>query len=180
MCTFHWHHVKFKIIYTSLLAYKARAVLTWYQQGCFPNFSCTRLQISWTVHSRGVLAVLGLGIDDVLIAVDFPDRGFFSKMMFMTEMWHTWFLDYIVWVWDPTLGLINDVWAPWWPFLAATLSQVWVLRFVYFVFPIRLYNDHKYSSPPSMKTLQDEWLLLGAWPRTCYCTGRINITNPNH
>ena len=31
---------------TSLLAYNARAVLTWYQQGHFPNFSCMRLQTS--------------------------------------------------------------------------------------------------------------------------------------
>jgi len=60
---------------TSLPAYNARAVLTWYQQGCFPSFSCTRFRISWTVHSRG-LAVLRLGIlvedgvDDVLIIVD--------------------------------------------------------------------------------------------------------------
>jgi len=38
------------------------------------------------VHCRGVLAVLGLGVDDVLIAVDFLDRGFFSKMVFVTEM----------------------------------------------------------------------------------------------
>jgi len=94
MCTFHWCRVKFKIIYV-------------------------RLWISWTVHSQGVLAILGLGIDNVLIAVDFPDKGFFPTMMFMTEMWRTWFLDYIVWVWDPMLGLINDVRAPWWPFPAA-------------------------------------------------------------
>jgi len=78
-------------------------------------------------------------------------------------MWCTWFLDYIVWVWDPMLGLINNVQAPWWPFLAAALLLIWVLRFVYLVFPIRLYNDHKYSSPPSTKTLRDEQLLLEAW-----------------
>ena len=133
---------------TSLLAYNARAVLTWYQQGCFPIFSCTKLWISWTVHSWCVLAVLGLGVDDVLIAVDFPDRGFLSKTVFMTEMWHAWSLDYIAWVWDPMLGLINDVQAPHLHFLAAAISQVWVLRFVYLVFPIRLYNNHQYSSPP--------------------------------
>ena len=58
-----------------------------------------------------------------------------------------------LWVWDPTLGLINDVRAHRWPFLAAALSQAWVLRFVYLVFPIRLYNDHKYSSPPKFESI---------------------------
>jgi len=67
------------------------------------------------------------------------------------------------WVWDPMLGLIIDVRAPRATFPAATLSRVWVVRFVYLVFPIRLYNDHKYSSPPSTKTSRDEQLLLGAW-----------------
>jgi len=71
------------------------------------------------------------------------------------------------WSWDPTLGLIIDVQAPQATFPAAALSWVWVLRFVYLVFPIRLYNNHKYSSPSSMKTSQDEWLLLGAWQQTC-------------
>jgi len=76
------------------------------------------------------------------------------------------FLDHMVQIWDPMLGLIIDVQAPWATFPAAALLWVWVLRFVYLVFPIRLYNDHKYSSPPSMKTSQDEWLLLGACNNT--------------
>ena len=71
---------------TSLPAYNARAVLTWYQQGRFPKNSCTELRIFLTVHSRVVLPVLSLEIlveaaVDVLIGshttVDFPDRGFF-------------------------------------------------------------------------------------------------------
>jgi len=67
------------------------------------------------------------------------------------------------------LGLIIDVRAPQATFPAATLSRVWVLRFVYLVFPIRLYNDHKYSSPPnSTKTSRDERLLLEAWVFSCF------------
>jgi hypothetical protein len=53
-----------------------------------------------------------------------------------------------LWHWDPTLGLINDVRDPRMTFPAAALSRAFVLSFVYLVFPIRLYNDHKYSSPP--------------------------------
>jgi len=75
------------------------------------------------------------------------------------------------WSWDPTLGLIIDVRAPQATFPAAALSRVWVLRFVYLVFPIRLYNDHKYSSPPSTKTSRDKWLLLGAWVYRSRVTG---------
>jgi len=92
------------------------------------------------------------------------------------------FLDHMVQIWDPMLGLIIDVQAPWATFPAAALLWVWVLRFVYLVFPIRLYNDHKYSSPPSMKTSQDKWLLLGAWDSSYswknYCTNMTNSSGP--
>jgi len=81
-----------------------------------------------------------------------------TKTVLVTKMW----CSHMVQIWDPMLGLIIDVQAPQATFLAAALLWVWVLRFVYLVFPIRLYNDHKYSSPPSTKTSRDEWLLLGA------------------
>jgi len=126
---------------TSLPAYNARVVLTWYQQGHFLKFSCTRFWISWTVHSWG-LAVLRLGIlvedsvDDVLIVCRFSGLG---KTVLVTKMWHA----RVVWPhcagWDPTLGLINDLQAACTTFLAASLSRAWVLSFVYLFSPI---NDH--------------------------------------
>jgi hypothetical protein len=75
------------------------------------------------------------------------------------------FLDHMVQIWDPMLGLINDLGVPRMTFPAAALSRAFVLSFVYLVFPIRLYNDHKYSSPPSSKASRDERLLLGAWSK---------------
>ena len=42
----------------SLPEYNARTVLTWYQQGHFPNFACTKFWTSWIVHFRGVLGTV--------------------------------------------------------------------------------------------------------------------------
>jgi hypothetical protein len=57
----------------NLLAADQRWVKLAYRKH-FPNFSCTRLQIFWTVHSGGVAALrLGLlvedGVDNVLIVL---------------------------------------------------------------------------------------------------------------
>ena len=114
---------------TSLPAYNARAVLTWYQQGRFPKNSCTELRIFLTVHSRVVLPVLSLEIlveaaVDVLIGshttVDFPDRGFFFQNGVCDR---NVTLDHMVQSWDPTLGLINDFRDPRVTFPAAALSR---------------------------------------------------------
>jgi len=132
---------------TSLPAYNARAVLTWYQQGCFPNFSCTRLRTSWTVHSR---CTSRTWIRDTtqrrcrcahraVVLLDFPNRGFFPKLVLVTEMWHARVPWLQVQIWDPTLGLINDLRAPRLTLTAAALSRVRVLSFVYLFTPI---NDH--------------------------------------
>ena len=63
---------------------------------------------------------------------------FQTKTVLVTKMW----CSHMVQIWDPMLGLIIDVRAPWATFLAAALLWVWVLRCIYLVFPIRLYNDH--------------------------------------
>ena len=68
-------------------SYNARAVLTWYQQGRFPNFACTRSRTSWTVHSRGVVGTIVVlwieeAVGDVLIASEFlriSGQGIFPK-----------------------------------------------------------------------------------------------------
>ena len=62
--------------------------MTWYQQGRFPNFVCTRLRTSWTVHSRGVLGTvvaLGMPVEEVASDVSiasvlrFSQQGIFSQ-----------------------------------------------------------------------------------------------------
>jgi len=50
------------------------------------------------------------------------------------------FLDHMVQIWDPTLGLITDLWTPQLTFPAAALLQARALIFVYLFFPITLYN----------------------------------------
>ena len=58
------------------------------QQGRFPNFVCTRLRTSWTVHSRGVLGTvvaLGMPVEEVASDVSiasvlrFSRQGIFSQ-----------------------------------------------------------------------------------------------------
>ena len=103
---------------------------------------------------------------------------FWTKTVLVTKMW----CSHMVQIWDPMLGLIIDVRAPQATFPAAALSRVWVLRFVYLVFPIRLYNNHKYCSPPSTKTSRDEQLLLGAcilpWYLTfLWCEPAFSVVN---
>ena len=108
----------------------------------FPNFCCKRLQTSWTVHSQGVLAILGLGIlveegiDGVHSAVNLV---VFPKMVLVTKMWHALVPWLHVQIWDPMLGLINHLQVPCMNFLAASLSWARVLSFVYLFTPI---NDH--------------------------------------
>jgi len=100
---------------------------------------------------------------------DFYRWTFLKTIPSHCRFWRTWMLfstpfqtktvlvtkmgcSHMVQIWDPMLGLIIDVWAPQATFLAAALLWVWVLRFVYLVFPIRLYNNHKYSSCPIQKS----------------------------
>ena len=66
--------------------------------------------------------------------------------------------------WDPTLGLINDLWVPRMTFPAASLSRVWVLSFVYLFTPI---NDHiiRFVIPLIVCRLIERYerLHFGAW-----------------